>query len=447
MPSVETLKTLAAAELVQLEEEGCETAQLRALYEQAVTQSPGRMKAMLERFFAQAARCEPQENFGFHEPSELDGIRAARRRGPRRMELDETQAADRILGAWLGRCAGCMLGKPVEGWKRGEIEALLRHAGEYPLRDYFPPVAEAPEGMRVYRSEGNTCLRGNIRYSERDDDTDYTLLGLHILESHGAEFTSEDVAAAWLERLPCHRVYTAERMAYRNLVNDIPPPKSATVMNPYREWIGAQIRCDGFAYCAPGWPEKAAEFAWRDAVVSHTKNGIYGEMFFAALISACMATGDLEEAIRAARAEIPAKSRLAKAVDDTVAWCRKDADWEATWARMDRKYGHYHPVHTINNAVIVLLACLHAGGDFERAICIAVMGGLDTDCNGATAGSVMGALLGASGVPDKWAGPLNDTLHSALEGMNVSRISALARRTARVARRVRREAEGEAAPC
>jgi len=57
------------------------------------------------------------------------------------------------------------------------------------------------------------------------------------------------------------------------------------------------------------------------------------------------------------------------------------------------------------------------------------MGGWDTDCNGATAGSVMGALLGANGVDAKWSSPLNDTLHSAIDGYQISRISELAART------------------
>lgn len=436
MPSTEALKNLAAVELVQLREEGCEVADLQALYDEALTNPPARMRKLLERLFALAQKRQPSESFPYVEPSDLEGIRAARRRGPRRMPVPPGQAEDRIHGAWLGRCAGCMLGKPVEGWSKQDIAALLQHAREYPLADYFPPVADAPPGVRTYPSEGNPCLRGQISHGVRDDDTDYTILGLHILERHGPDFTPADVGEEWLERLPYHRVYTAEREAYRNLVNDIPPPASATCMNPYREWIGAQIRCDGFAYACPGWPEKAAELAWRDACVSHTKNGIYGEMFFAALIAACMATDDLHQAIAAARAEIPDRSRLARAVDDTVAWCKKDPDWETTWERMNRKYGHYHPVHTINNAVIVLLGCLHARGSLERAICISVMGGLDTDCNGATAGSIMGALLGACAVPTKWTAPLNDTLHSSLEGMNVNRISDLARRSMAMARRL-----------
>ena len=64
------------------------------------------------------------------------------------------------------------------------------------------------------------------------------------------------------------------------------------------------------------------------------------------------------------------------------------------------------------------------------------MGGLDTDCNGATAGSVMGALLGAEAIPAKWTDCLADSLHSSLEGMNVNSISDLTSRTVAVAGRV-----------
>ena len=430
--SPERLKGLAAAELVQLSEEGVDTSELQALHDAAVGGPPGQVADALESFFSRAAAAAPAADFPYSEPSDLPGIRAARRDGQRRMTLSQAQADNRIRGAWLGRCAGCMLGKPVEGWTKDQIEAVLKHAGEYPLDDYFPPIADLPEGLRAYHS--SDTLRGNIAYGVRDDDTDYTLLGLHILEAHGPDFTPDNVAAEWLGRLPYDQVYTAEREAYRNLVMDIRPPQSALVMNPYREWIGAQIRCDGFAYGAAGRPERAAEYAWRDAVVSHVKNGIYGEMYFAAAIAAAMATDSLQEALAAGRAEIPDNCRLAEAVDDTLAWCAEDGDWQATWRRMDQKYGHYHPVHTINNAVIVILACLHAEGDLGRAICIAVMGGLDTDCNGATAGSLMGALLGAEAVAGKWVDPLNDTLYSALQGMNESSITDLARRSLQTAK-------------
>lgn len=419
---------LARMELVQLEQEGRDTRGLADLLEGIEPESPSAHDA-LSRFFEAAAQAPVRDDWPYIEPSELGQIHCQREDGPRQLDIPAAdQLRDRILGAWLGRCAGCMLGKPVEGRTRQQIETLLRAAGAWELNDYFPPLAQPPADI-PYPPATSPVLRGNISRAVRDDDTDYTILGLHILEENGLDFQPEDVARQWLDHFPYHRVYTAERAAYRNFVNEIWPPQSALHLNPYREWIGAQIRADAWGYATPGRPEKAAELAWRDASISHVKNGIYGAMFFAALIAACMATDDIHQGIAAAAAEIPARSRLREAISDCLSWCQQDAHWTRTWSRINAKYGHYHPVHTINNAAVVLMGLLHSGGDFGRAICIAVMGGWDTDCNGATAGSVMGALLGASRLPSRWIAPLNDTVESALEGMNVNSISNLAHRT------------------
>ena len=86
----------------------------------------------------------------------------------------------------------------------------------------------------------------------RDDDTDYTILGMHILEEHGFEFGPMDVAEEWLLHLPFFQVYTAERAAYRNLIHGLSPPETASYRNPYREWIGAQIRADMWGYVCSG---------------------------------------------------------------------------------------------------------------------------------------------------------------------------------------------------
>lgn len=53
----------------------------------------------------------------------------------------EPELADRILGGWLGRIAGNMLGKPVEQgdlWTRDRIDRYLRRADALPLTDYLP---------------------------------------------------------------------------------------------------------------------------------------------------------------------------------------------------------------------------------------------------------------------------------------------------------------------
>ena len=86
----------------------------------------------------------------------------------------------------------------------------------------------------------------------------------------------------------------------------IAPPHSATHRNPYREWIGAQIRGDFFGYAMPGRPGRAAELAWRDACISHVRNGIYGEMWVAAMVAAAAVTDDPRAVVAEGLAQVPA---------------------------------------------------------------------------------------------------------------------------------------------
>jgi ADP-ribosylglycohydrolase len=274
----------------------------------------------------------------------------------------------------------------------------------------------------------------------RDDDIDYTIINLHLLKNSGFKFTVSDVGNAWLNNLPYLKVYTAERVAYRNLVNGLAPPETATYMNPYREWIGAQIRADLWGYVTPGEPELGAELAHRDASLSHVKNGLYGEMFISAMISAAFTTNDIAEIINIGLSEIPEKSRLKKAIDDVVDWSKKYRDWRDTWEKINETYGHYHRVHTINNAALVLLGLLYGDGDYEKSITISVMGGWDTDCNGATTGSILGVILGSEKLPEKWIKPLNDRTESFVVGYNDSKISDLAKDTFKLAKKASRSA-------
>ena len=338
--------------------------------------------------------------------------------------------ADRILAAWLGRCAGCNLGKPVEGWgwNRAKLRDYLDQAGAYPLDDYLPVLDPMPEKFTL-----NPCwpdaTRGRVNAMARDDDTDYTMLGLKILETYGRGYTSADVGSQWLRGMPYETVYTAERIAYGNLIRGLQPPETARHHNPYREWIGALIRADIFGYVSPGDPGGAARLAYQDAALSHTANGIYGEMWAAALVAASLASSSAREALEQAMLVVPARSRLSVSLRATISAHEAGQSWDEAMDDMERRLAGYHWVHTINNAEVVAAALLWGDGDFSRTIGLAVEAGLDTDCDGATAGSVFGALHGTKAIPAHWTEPLRDTMHSALLGFDGAAITSLAQRT------------------
>lgn len=431
---------LLAAEFAQRREEGCDVAAIEADFRQLNGELT---PEQIERFYDRLNSAPERADFPYEEPSDLTAIRAARPDAPRKLTRpDDDTLADKMLGAWLGRAAGCQLGKPVEGLHRNDIETYLKAGNAYPLHDFVPWLDPMPQSVSLHPSAA-VATKGNFTSMARDDDIDYTIIGLHILEEHGPDFTTRHVADTWQAVLPYHMVYTAERVAYRNLVNDRPLEEVPLWRNPFREWIGAQIRADGWAYGAAAWPERAAEFAWRDARLSHVKNGIYGEMWAAAMIAGAFAEpsgqpslGRIERVIEIGLAEIPANCRLAEAVRDVIDWHRQDARWQQTWERIDERYGHYHWVHTINNALLVVLGLLYGEGDYSRSISIAVMGGWDTDCNGATVGSVLGAMMGAEALPRRWTDPLNNRTRSAVIGFDNSAFTALAQRSLVVNRTV-----------
>jgi len=152
-------------------------------------------------------------------------------------------------------------------------------------------------------------------------------------------------------------------------------------------------------------------------------------MFFAALIAAAFGVDTVREAIAVALDYIPRQSRLTKAIRFVMDLYDKEQSFERAMDMIYREFGHYHWVHTINNAALLVAALLYGDGDFEKTICYAVMGGWDTDCNGATAGSIIGVLLGVRALPAKWIDPLNNRIRTSLHGFDNSSFTELAKRT------------------
>ncbi|HEY0258974.1 MAG TPA: ADP-ribosylglycohydrolase family protein [Lacisediminihabitans sp.] len=348
---------------------------------------------------------------------------------PRTRAPEEAELRDRITGAWLGRCVGCCVGKPIEGLTPGQIRQYLAEADAWPLLGYVPLSGRLPDGVEKLNPSWVDATLGNVDGMPRDDDIDYTILGLHVLETYGRSFTRHDIAHEWLDKLPFLQTFTAERIVYRNVVSGIPVDEAAAWRNPYREWIGALIRADVFGYINPGLPEEAARLAFADASLSHTGNGIYGEMWAAALVAEAFVSATAQEAVERSRRWIPRGSRLEEAVDRVIELHAGGGSWEDAIAWIDETFREHSWVHTLNNAAVIVAGLIWGQNDPAKAIGLTVQAGYDTDSSAATVGSVMGAILGAAALPAPLVVPLNDRIRSAVRGYDNSRISELAERT------------------
>lgn len=381
------------------------------------------------------------------EPSTLDGIKAARPGEHVDLyddKLSDSFVADRLAGAWRGRIAGCLLGKPVESFlseegHRANLRRWMGKAGEYPVEDWVTAGAIEPYWAHLAESIGKwadkpaarACLRGNIRFAAEDDDLRYTVMNLRLLQRYGRDFTTGEAITHRREFLGVPGDRAVRSVVSRNMALGMELPEAAHFMNTGREWLGPQIRADVFGYACPGAPEAAARLAFKEACSSATQNGIYGAMWIAASLASAFVETDVEMVIRRGMEQIPACCRLAGELDATIAACRRNGDdWERTMDFVEARTGHYHCIHAINNCCIIAMALLHGAGDFARSISIAVSVGYDTDCNGAHAGSIAGAMLGLNGIGGHWTEPFNDTLYTGVGRIDPLNIQALIDETA-----------------
>ena len=166
--------------------------------------------------------------------------------------------------------------------------------------------------------------------------------------------------------------------------------------------------------------------AWRDASISHVKNGIYGEMFVAAMLAIAATTNSIEEIISGGLAEIPQTSRLYESVMSILDSYKSGVSEQNCFKMIHEKYDEYSGhgwCHTISNAMIVVAALLYGEGDFSKSICMAVETGFDTDCNGATVGSILGMANGKETISGAWSAPINNKLHTSIFGVGTVNIS------------------------
>ena len=428
-------------DISQMVEEGHDEQALLKELENA--QAAGSLDALAELQEDLWQRPSPPE-FPYEEPNDWETISAHFPDGDshaRSVGSDEA-LADKLLAAWRGRCAGCQLGKALEGLWPEDVKTVLRAIGSWPLEDYLNTVDDREYEGLVSRDDlfkrlarNRRLTKGTFDHVVPDDDIHYAIVGQMILEQFGTDFTPEEAIGKLIELAPASCLFASGRNMFRTAVFGIRPPYTAIFGNPCRQSLGGQIRCDAWGWAAPANPALAARMAYKDASSSQVRNGIYSAIFFAVLLADALAHGDVARAVETATAYVPPKSRFAEMVGLVSDRCAAHDDWEAVNAAIYRSYDRLYnsaeraPMnHSLPNAAIVIMALLKGGGDFTRTIGIAVMAGRDTDCNGATAGSIMGCALGTEGIPAHWIEPFNDTIRSQLKDLPELRISDLARR-------------------
>lgn len=391
-------------------------------------------------------------DFGYYEPDLIEEIRAARPAGAREeipFRLHPVGMRDKVYGGVYGRMIGCLLGKPFEqNLTMEDIRAYLEPANAWPLQDYVPSRSSSrPRGIC---SSSINCTKEYITEMVQDDDINYLILGLQVLEQCGKGFTSQDMARLWLNNLPYGFTWSAEHSRYWLLAGalidnyDALPEGDAwwaltTYLNDAEESIGAMIRGDAFGLVNPGRPWEAAQMAWRDGVMTHKKTGLYAEMWVAATVAAAFATHDPAEAIRIGIEQLPEKARYTEVLKEALEISLQESDWLKAYEKINARWGHLRHAGTLNESAGIINALIHSVGedgfvDYETAICRTVMHGWDTDCSGATAGCIAGVLCGQRGISEKWQEPLNNTFSCSVACETETKIDRFAERMYQMSR-------------
>lgn len=311
--------------------------------------------------------------------------------GPRvaKITLSREQCRDKVHACWLGKNIGGTLGAPVEGQKQ-----------KHQFTFYDPP----PD-----RSAPN-------------DDLDFQLVWLQMVRERGPNIRVADFVDYWKKHLSAYP-WNEYGMCQRNMDRGLMPPIAGCFENYFVDEMGAPIRSEIWACLAPGDPQLAAAFAWKDAVVDHAGGeGMHGEMFWAAVESAAFVIDDPLALIRIGLGMIPLSSQVSRVVREVV-WCwQNGVGWEDARESVLRAFGHNQPCHAVQTIGFTVIGWLY-GRDYGDKLCTAVNCGYDTDCSGATLGSLLGILGGTAAIPRQWLDPVGEeiVLHKYTRNLDVPR--------------------------
>lgn len=269
---------------------------------------------------------------------------------------------DKILGCWLGKCIGGNIGQAYEGMK---------------------------QRMDIFVS------REFIEKALPNDDLDLQILWLDVIKKKKLEFNGEDLADAFSLNCP----YAPGEYAYfkKNYRKNIMPPLSGNFNNEFfHEGMGSPIRSEIWACLFFDDVDFAVSCAKIDSSLDHYEYGesYYGEVFITALECFCFYGGSPRELVDKALRFVPERHELYKTIKDVENLCESESDMSVIQKSIIRRHGHSESCMAKQNIAFLIAAFLLFGNDFERGVTEAVKCGFDSDCTGATLGSILGILNG-----------------------------------------------------
>ena len=314
----------------------------------------------------------------------------------KRMAISKEELMDKIKGAWAGQTIGCTYGGPTEfkylGRRIPDYENIKWDDGK--IKWYFDNVPG------LY------------------DDVYMDLTFIQVMHEQGLNAPAKAYAKAFADAE--YPLWHANQAARYNIQRGINPPRSGHwKYNPHADDIDYQIEADFAGIITPGMPNTASRISDRIGHLMNYGNGWYGGVYVGAMYSLAFVYDDVETIAVKALQCIPEKSSYHRCMKDVIAWHRQyPGNWKKTWQLCQDNYANEvgcpdgvkaaFDIDAVINSAYILIGLLYGEGDFARTMEIATRCGQDSDCNPASAGGILGCILGYSKIPERWMKNLRD---------------------------------------
>ncbi|WP_445736257.1 ADP-ribosylglycohydrolase family protein [Mariniflexile sp.] len=283
-----------------------------------------------------------------------------------KQNLEYKEYYNKVLGGWIGKCAGGILGAPIEGFKKFNTIPFTE--------DLFAT-------------------------NFANDDLDLQVLWLDMLLKKGHKVRATDLNEHWKNHVDFP--WCEYGIATRNINMGLDNPNSGNHNNWYwNTGMGSPIRSEIWGMVNPGQPEKAALFAGMDSRLDHFGFSVEAEQYLSACASIAFFENDLNVILQKGLDYIPKDSACKEMVEQVFAW-NESYDFYIVAGKIKSFYGDADFTNSPMNVAFTILSLLHANNSFDFLI-DAFHLGHDSDCVVATAGALLGIVLGYDAIPEIW---------------------------------------------